>query len=312
MSSLSVVIGVLTFRRQEHLRSLLPLLIDQVDRLPASIRAEILVIDNDPDASAESAVRDQHPLVRYVHEPVPGIATARQRCLDEAYGADLLQFIDDDEEPVDDWLGTMINAWRSYDQPAGVAGRVIPRFAVPPSDWIIAGGFFERPRFASGTLLPAAPAGNLLLDLNQIRAFGTSFDRTLGLSGGEDTLFTKQVVTAGGRIVFCDEAAVTDLVPAERSTRSWVLQRAWFHGNVAAQTRLRLCSDGREWITRCRLVVGGALRAAWGLMRVASSTLRGNTKTNTLGWKFVHRGLGMAAGGLGRTQPEYAREAKIS
>ncbi len=310
MSDLSVVIGVLTFRRFESLESLLPQLLEQLDMLPAGTRREILVIDNDPERSAESIVRDRHPLIRYVNESTPGIAAARQRCLDEAAEFDLLLFIDDDEEPVGDWLLSMIDAWRSFGRPAGVAGRILPRYAVPPSEWILAGGFFDRRRYPSGTAVHAASSANLLLDLNQVRAHGTTFDRSLGLSGGEDTLFTSTLVAAGGRLVFCDEAAVTDLVPAERSTHEWVLKRAWFHGTTHATTRIRRASSRRRWVARVELVAGGGARAVVGLVKAGAGKLTRNLSRNARGWRLTYRGLGMVAGGSGRVRAEYARKAK--
>ena len=97
MSDLSVAIGVLTFKRTESLEQLLPRLLAQLDTLPSDIRGEILVIDNDPERSAESTVSGFHSSIRYINEPIPGIAAARQRCLEEAVEFDLLQFIDDDD-----------------------------------------------------------------------------------------------------------------------------------------------------------------------------------------------------------------------
>lgn len=79
----------------------------------------------------------------------------------------------------------MICAWRTYGKPAVVLGSVVPRFAVPPSDWITAGRLCERSRFPSGTILPGVMSGNLLADLDQIRAFGTTSDSSLGLVRGK-------------------------------------------------------------------------------------------------------------------------------
>ncbi|MFT3945103.1 MAG: glycosyltransferase family A protein [Ancrocorticia sp.] len=312
MPDLSVAIGVLTFKRNESLEELLPRLLAQLDTLPSDIRAEILVIDNDPGRSAEPLADGRHPAIRYVNEPTPGIAAARQRCLDEAVEFDLLQFIDDDEEPVGEWLLTMINTWRNFGHPSAVAGRVIPRYEVAPSDWIIAGGFFDRPHHPTGTPLNAASSGNLLLDLHQVRTYGVEFDRSLGLSGGEDTLFTTTLIAKGGNIVFCDEAGVIDVVPADRSTREWVLKRKWFHGNTAATTRLRHASGVRQWGVRFVLVAGGAVRVVVGLVRVAAGKLTRNLSLNARGWKLTSRGRGMIAGGLGRVRSEYARKESKS
>ena len=124
-----VTIGVLTYRRTDDLAALLPALVDQARqcRLPATV----IVVDNDPDASASGLVAtlDSH-LVRYVHEPQPGIAAARNRALDEAE-TDLLVFIDDDERPVPRWLDLMIETWQ-FHRPAAVVGPVVSEFSEQP------------------------------------------------------------------------------------------------------------------------------------------------------------------------------------
>lgn len=308
MSSLSIAIGVLTYQRPRLLESLLPELLGQLEGIRPDINGEIIVVDNDPAMSAEHVVLLRTPRIRYVHEPIPGIAAARQRCVDEATGHDLLQFIDDDEEPVGDWLKTMIEAWQTNGKPTAVAGRVIPRYAVPPGDWIIAGGFFDRRRYPTGTVLPAAPSGNLLLDLNQVRQSGTKFDRSLGLGGGEDTLFTLSLVDAGGRIVFCDDAAVLDLVPADRSTRDWVLQRARHHGSTSASLRIRRALPRQSLKTRAVLVLGGCARAVIGEAKALVGSVTGNKRMNARGLRLLHRGRGMVTGAVGISRPEYERQ----
>lgn len=304
---ISVVVGILTFRRPEMLSLLLPKVLDQFDRLPAGIAGAVLVVDNDPDGSARAATAAFGDPVRYVHEPAPGIAAARQRCLLETAGHDLLQFIDDDEEPVDDWLASMVAAWQGFGRPAAVAGRVLPRYAAQPDDWIVAGGFFVRRRHPSGTELAAAPAGNLLLDVRQVQTLGAAFDASLGLRGGEDTLFTRDLVSRGGRIVFNDDAAISDLVPAERLTRQWVLRRAWFHGSTAADLQLRRAAPRTLGWVRIKLVLGGIARVVVGCARAAAGFLLRNPGLNAGGWRLAYRGLGVIAGGMGRTEPEYGR-----
>ncbi len=69
----------------------------------------VLVIDNDPAGSGEAVVSAlDSDAVRYVHEPRPGIAAARNRALDEAASYDLLIFIDDDEWPNPTWLQSLL------------------------------------------------------------------------------------------------------------------------------------------------------------------------------------------------------------
>src|SRR5689334_13154573 len=105
-----VTIAVLTYRRPDDLAAILPMLVEQALRAP--IPARVLVIDNDPGGGArahlETLIAGGQP-IRYVHEPEPGIAAARNRAIDETLDADLLVFIDDDERPVDGWLQALLD-----------------------------------------------------------------------------------------------------------------------------------------------------------------------------------------------------------
>src|SRR5215213_9640016 len=88
----SVVVAMATYRRPACLSRILPELVRQTSSYVGS--ASILVVDNDPDESARDAViawADQG--VRYVHEPKPGIAAARNKALAEAGDAELLLFV---------------------------------------------------------------------------------------------------------------------------------------------------------------------------------------------------------------------------
>ncbi len=107
----SLVVAALTFKRPEALERLIPILVDQLASVADQADGEVLIVDNDPDGSAHAAVAaftDAGQPVRYVHEPVPGIATARNRALSASSDRDLLVFIDDDETPSEHWLA---NCW---------------------------------------------------------------------------------------------------------------------------------------------------------------------------------------------------------
>lgn len=307
MSRPRLVIGVLTFRRTELLAELLAVLPAQISDAAELVDASVLVVDNDPQGSAREVVAAAAG-VHYVHETTPGIAAARYRCLAEASDAQLLQFIDDDELPEVGWLRLMVQAWASHGRPAAVAGSVLPRFVNEPDPWILAGKFFTRRRPATGTAMPAASTGNLLIDLRQARALGVQFDHRLGLRGGEDTLFTSQLVARGGRIIFCRESAVHDLVPPDRATREWVLKRAWHHGATATHLEL-LNAIGRRQraIIRARRAGGGLARWLVGSARAVAGRSRGDQAGHAKGLRLQQRGAGMARAALTATPPEYLR-----
>lgn len=304
---LPVTIAVPTFHRPEELRVLLPLLKAQADDLDAAgtTTTDVLVVDNDPGASGRAAAEEAG--VRYVVEPQPGIAAARNRALDESTGSRLLAFIDDDEHPHAGWLRELVRVWR-ISEPALVSGRVVAEFERPPGRWIEEGRFFVRRSLPTGTPLHVAAAGNLLLDLDQVRESGVRFALDLGLSGGEDTLFSRQLAHAGYRMVWCNESVITDLVPSARISRRWVLRRAWSHGNSTAVVSVRLASGatGRA-VARVRAAVGGAARVVLGVARTALGLLLRSPGHQARGSRAAYRGAGMVWAAFGGVYQEYAR-----
>lgn len=301
-----VVIAVLTYRRPDSLRALLPLLVQQATE--ASSHTRVLVVDNDPEMTARSVVDSfEFDAVDYVSEQRPGIAAARSRALQEARGARILAFIDDDEMPSAGWLRRLLDTYHQTEA-AAVVGPVVSEFAVKPEEWITSGGFFRRRRLPTGTEVDVAHTGNLLLDLEQVSQLGLDFDPRFGLTGGEDILFTRQIVQRGGRIVWCDEAVVTDLVPADRSTRKWVLRRAFSSGNTSSQVSLELSDGGyRRFESQFGLVAAGCIRSVGGALRFAFGVCTRSVGDKAKGLRTCVRGAGMISGAFGYSYQRYRR-----
>ena len=305
-----LTVAVLTFRRLDDLTAVLPLLLaEAAEHSSAGRTVEVLVVDNDPEASGRpvvDAVGD--PRVRYVLEPEPGIAAARNRALVEAGAgtASTLVFIDDDERPHPGWLGALLAAQEAAGAVA-VSGAVVSAFDAPLDPWVAAGDFFRRRRLATGTAIRVAATNNLLLDLSVVRAAGLRFDAAFGLSGGSDTLFTRQL-SALGPMVWCDEAVVTDHVPAARTTRDWVLRRAFRSGNSASRVDLALAGTaGDRVLARAAAVSRGLPRLLGGLARwLVGSALR-SAAHQAHGLRTAARGAGMLAGTAGHVYVEYRR-----
>ncbi len=318
-ASPQVVIAVLTFRRPDDLAEVLPALVEQARSVQApGRRVDVLVVDNDPQGGAEPLVRgmaDDHTRigtsvrVRYENETVPGISAARNRALDAARDARLLVFIDDDERPGPGWLADLLATYRSHDC-AAVVGPVVSRFVREPDPWVRAGRFFDRRRMPTGTAVEVAATNNLLLDLDVVRRAGLRFDEAFGISGGDDTMFTRQLHAAGGRMVWCDEAVVTDVVPTSRVTRRWVVLRALSSGNSWGTTSvalLRGAGVGQRLRTRVQLTGAGAVRVVGGLARAAAGTLAGSAGHQARGVRTLARGAGMVTGAWGWSYLEYRR-----
>jgi len=304
---LSVTVAILTFRRPADLDEALPRLVEQVRGAEG---ATLLVVDNDTVPSAQGVV-DRHRaaapgLVRYVHEPRPGIAAARNAALDAA-GTDLVVFVDDDERPSARWLVTLLEAFERFGG-AGVVGPVVSELDGELDPWIVAGRFFERLRHPTGTRVTVAATNNLLLDLRLVDAWGARFDEEFGLSGGSDTVLTLTLAKHGGVLTWCDEAVVIDVVPRARATRGWVLRRAFRTGNSRSRAAVHV-ADGpfRAAAERLGWFVRGSVRCVAGSLRAGAGWLVRRPDHAARGTRTLVRGAGMVLGAVGVIYREYRR-----
>jgi succinoglycan biosynthesis protein ExoM len=232
-----VSICVCTFRRPEMLADLLSGLIRQ--KTDGQFTLSIVVVDNDQAESARPTVerfqREQITRIEYFVEREQSIALARNRTVANAKG-ELLAFIDDDEVPNDDWLLTLYKALEKY-QVDGVLGPVPPRFAVPPPNWVIKAGVFERPnsqKYATGKPLEATQTGtgNALIRRSVFEAVEIPFRPQFG-SGGEDIDFFRRAIAKGKIFIWCDEAVAYETVPQERTRVKVQMKRALLRGKVS-------------------------------------------------------------------------------
>jgi succinoglycan biosynthesis protein ExoM len=300
-----VLLVALTYKRPQDLAELLPMLAGQADR--AADDVHVLIVDNDPAAGARDQVAAFGRGVTYLHAETPGIAAARNAALEASDGFDLLVFIDDDERPVDGWLDLMLGTWHETRAQA-VIGPVVSSFAVEPDEWVQAGRFFDRRRMPTGTETAVAATNNLLLDLAFVRANALRFDLRFGLTGGSDTLFTRQLHAAGGRMVWNDEAVVTDVVPPQRVTRRWVLQRAFRSGNSWATTSVAIArSPLHRASTRLSLLAQGTPRLIAGAGALGLGSVSRRLALRARGTRTAARGAGMLSGAFGVAYVEYKR-----
>ena len=335
-----LTIAMLTYRRNDYLAQVIPELLAQADDVcDAQTTVSVLIVDNDPQAGARSVVEaaraalaGQQPETAeppgaadsgamavtsrlvYVHEPEPGIVAGRNRALSQAHGSDALIFIDDDEIPSPGWLKALVSTWRAQGC-AAVTGPTPPTFEVAPSPWVIASGAFDSWEAADGAQVRSADTGNLLLDLAVVEGLGLRFDPRYGLTGGEDSLFTRQLTRAGGVIRFAAGAVVTKRVPAARARRTWVLERSLRSGSSWARVRIDTAgpadggASGRLARLRLRLGYGakGLAKAGVDGARAGVARIRGDVPAQARYEVSSRGGLGMVVGALGVHVREYGR-----
>lgn len=318
----SVVVGMATFRRPDLLAALLPRLLEQIEQVRASTEAalsppelRIVVVDNDPEGSAGevvASVRDER--IHYALEPIPGISAARNRVMDEAGDADVLVLLDDDETPHEGWLLSLLVAQREHDADA-VSGPVRAVFEGEEDPWVAASGAYIEPLregVPTGTVLPRAATNNLLLDLRTVRGLGLRFEPRLGLTGGEDSLFTGQLTRGGGRIVWCAEALVDDIVPATRNNRRFHLERRFAQSSTTVRVDQLLAEGPADRLRRSArwMIIGGGQLAKGALQSLVARTRR-DLRATAGGERRIASGLGVLAGTLGLAASPYARPRRL-
>lgn len=311
----SLTIAVLTFRRPRDLEAIVPLLVAQAGSVATdALDVDVLVVDNDPEGAAAdqlarivASLPDSRIAVRYENETVPGISAARNRALESSTSRDLLVFIDDDERPSDSWLGLLLDCMAANEATA-VVGPVISEYERTPEQWITAGQFFKRRRLPTGTRVDVAATNNLLLDLRWVRAHDLRFDLDFGITGGDDTMFTRSLTRRGGSIVWCDEAIVFDIVPRARITRRWVVLRALSSGNSWSLTSVKLEDAlAPRLAVRAQLTAQGGIRLAGGVARISYGFVLRRQDQRARGVRTLARGAGMVLGAYGYRYHEYKR-----
>ncbi|WP_248240060.1 glycosyltransferase family 2 protein [Microbacterium kunmingense] len=231
------LIAISTYRRPDGLRRLLATVVESTAR---ASNVDVLVVDNDTMPSAQVIAEEYAPFATYVHEPRPGIASARNRSLesfDERYEA--IVFVDDDEWVDAQWW----DALTSFATESGadvVQGPVLT--IIPPGSpkWVRAGGFYQRPLLVNGTRLDSAATNNTLLRREAwVRGGCPRFDHAFSESGGSDWDLFWGLRRSGARILFCSDAVVSEDVPDDRLRWAWIRRRYIRNGMVGTRVIIK-------------------------------------------------------------------------
>jgi succinoglycan biosynthesis protein ExoM len=228
---MEISVCISTYQRLDLLRKLLTDLGRQ--ETGGLFSFSITVADNDAKESARQTVARamaECPVpLSYCVEPRRSIAHVRNKTIEVSHG-ELIAFIDDDEFPEPDWLLNLYRALRAHDC-AGVLGPVRPIYMVGTPEWVVKGGFFDRPEHATGFEMPwqECRTGNVLMKRELVSGSREPFRIEFG-TGGSDVDFFRRMTEAGHRFIWCDNAVVSEYVPPNRWKRSVLLKRALLRG----------------------------------------------------------------------------------
>jgi hypothetical protein len=189
-----------------------------------------------------------------------------------------------------------------------VTGPVRSQLPEPVDPWVLGSGTFDRVRRPTGARLRGGASNNLLLDLTQVRALGLRFDERLGLTGGEDTLFTHSLIRAGAEVRWCEEAEVVEPVPADRLTRTWVRRRAFRSGSSWSRAEVQLAgSAAARARLRAVLLARAAAHTLLAALRLAGAVVRRDRVRQGRAACTLASYAGLAVGAFGYVYGEYAR-----
>lgn len=245
---IDISLCICTFKRPALLDSLLHAIAQQDT---TGLRLEVIVVDNDPQASARTVLQGWQEKLPFaltaLHEATPNIAIARNAAVAAAQG-EWIVFIDDDELPDPGWITSLIQAQRDY-QADAVFGPVLPRYTASTPAWIQQGNFFYRRRFKTGTVITThdARTGNVLIRRACLLAIDGPFDTSFGRTGAEDTMLFRDMIALGAKFVWCDEATVSEEVPASRANLAWLLKRSYRLGQTYVLSETARLSGLAYW-----------------------------------------------------------------
>ncbi len=300
-----VAVTICTHRRPDVLGGLLDRLVEVAEDARPVASIAVVVVDDDPDGSAEPVARSASSSfergLEYHRTGSRSISTARNASLRQGAAAgDWLAMIDDDCRPSVNWVSELLRVQGATgaDVVVGACADVAPADA--PS-WLT-----DEPFLSSDLDTPdGAPTDgghlkNLLLSTRYLESSGAGFAESLGVSGGEDAAFLHELEQAGGSRRFAAHAVVSERIPPERATLRYQLRRRFWYGNTETITSVATGSASRS-----RMALGGiklaVVAAAGSLARVVrregtqwryslSEILRGAGRVlGAVGYKVAHR-----------------------
>jgi glycosyltransferase involved in cell wall biosynthesis len=199
---------------------------------------KLVIVDNDSSDATKHIIQsfvDRLPL-KYLFEPSRGKNAALNTGLTCTEG-DLVVFTDDDTVARPDWLIEMRRAADCHSAFSVFGGTVIPRWEIPPEEWIQAwvslGTVFSvtDPSWEEGPLSPGFVFGTNMAIRSTIFESGYRFNAGIGPRGanypmGSETDLTMRLAAAGFESWHCKSAVVEHIIRKFQMNRSWILGRA--------------------------------------------------------------------------------------
>ena len=211
--------------------------------IPDSLSVTLFIVDNASDDDTASVVRklqSRAPFpMHYLSSPVQGSSASRNAGI-SAGNAELIGFVDDDEEVGEAWYRT-IAAEFTNPQIQFIGGPCLPLWEAKPPNWLppgyhsVIGVIPPKRRGAYGNGHPGMlNGGNAVLRrtvFEQVGMYSTRLGRTpKRLLSEEDAEFFRRLLAANLRGMYVPELVIYHYVPATRLTRRYHRRWAYWRG----------------------------------------------------------------------------------
>jgi succinoglycan biosynthesis protein ExoM len=256
---------------------------------------ELIVIDNDEHGSARpiaEALAAEAPFpLRYIHEPRPGVANARNAGVAAVRGR-FIAFLDDDEEASEGWIAALCDVQRRFEADL-VFGPVRARIPENIRDHrAYLEHFFSRSdRAGEGLIDHYHGCGDSLVRRAALPNRPLPFSEGRNRIGGEDDLLFSEMQGAAARIAWAPAAWVWEDPAPERINLRYAIRRAFVYGQGAPNNCAHAFPPDRLGVAGWMLQ-GLAQAAIFGLLAGAQWLIRTPQRAFT---------LDRAARGLGKT-----------
>ena len=249
---------ICTHNRARYLRKALQSLVAQT---MDSDSYEILVIDNASTDETKRVVKEEYAAVSnlaYLHEPVLGLARARNTGWAHARG-EYVAYLDDDAIACANWLEGILEVFESVTPTPGcVGGKIELIWEAPRPSWLSDGMVL----FLSRLDLSESPVAlkdsqflagaNIAFPVNVLRATG-GFE--FGLTGkwrfyNDDILLQRRLESRGLSRIYHPDISVGHHIPASRLSKESFRRRYYWQGISDAFLRQVLSPVSRRALAR--------------------------------------------------------------
>jgi succinoglycan biosynthesis protein ExoM len=225
-------------------------------QIPDKYHVKIIVVDNDENETARVIHSELQKKINlptyYFVEKTRGLSTVRNRLIEESIllKADLIAFIDDDEQPALDWLCQLTLAMEKHNADV-CTGPAIEINTENPST--------HKKTLATGSKPRHISTNNVLLKTKLIVEQNLRFDIFYNFIGAEDFDFFERSSKLCNTHIWVAEAKVYEILIEQRDRLSYLYYRH-FTGGINSIMRYRRSNPlWRAWLRYLPKIIGKLL-----------------------------------------------------